>query len=126
MKGDVCAWSAVARTVSEYVDSYVLLGSQRQGMVVDVASHHVVAADHVQFGPVLGRDGRLFKTRSGATVRLADLLDEAQGKAAEVVAEQTPDIEPGELEEPATDTGIAAIKCARSARTSVCLLGRED
>ncbi len=32
---------------------------------------------HVPFGLVLGDDGKKFKTRSGDTVRLRDLLDEA-------------------------------------------------
>jgi arginyl-tRNA synthetase len=33
--------------------------------------------DHVGFGVVQGEDGKRFKTRSGDTVRLVDLLDEA-------------------------------------------------
>lgn len=32
--------------------------------------------DHVEFGVVLGEDKKKFKTRSGDTVRLVDLLDE--------------------------------------------------
>jgi arginyl-tRNA synthetase len=33
--------------------------------------------DHLGFGVVQGEDGKRFKTRSGDTVRLVDLLDEA-------------------------------------------------
>lgn len=33
--------------------------------------------DHVGFGVVQGEDGKRLKTRSGETVRLVDLLDEA-------------------------------------------------
>ncbi|NRB07054.1 MAG: arginine--tRNA ligase [Richelia sp.] len=36
---------------------------------------------HVPFGLVLGEDGKKFKTRSGDTVRLRDLLDEAVNRA---------------------------------------------
>ncbi len=36
---------------------------------------------HVPFGLVLGEDGKKFKTRSGDTVRLRDLLDEAVSRA---------------------------------------------
>ncbi len=36
---------------------------------------------HVPFGVVQGEDGKKFKTRSGETVRLKDLLDEAVGRA---------------------------------------------
>ena len=37
--------------------------------------------DHVGFGVVLGEDKKKFKTRSGATVRLIDLLDEGLERA---------------------------------------------
>lgn len=37
--------------------------------------------DHVPFGLVLGEDGKKLKTRSGETVRLRDLLDEAIARA---------------------------------------------
>ena len=40
---------------------------------------------HVWFGSILGEDGKPFKTRSGETVRLADLLDEAEERAFGVV-----------------------------------------
>lgn len=41
---------------------------------VDDDSHRL---DHIGFGTVQGEDGKRFKTRSGDTVRLVDLLDEA-------------------------------------------------
>ena len=71
-----------------------------------------VTADHVAFGTVLGADGRPFKTRSGGTVRLADLLDEAEAKAAAVITEKNPDIEPRDLAGLATATGMGAVKYA--------------
>ena len=37
--------------------------------------------EHVQFGLVLGEDRKKFKTRSGDTVRLTDLLDEGLRRA---------------------------------------------
>ena len=40
-----------------------------------------VEIDHVPFGLVLGEDGKKLKTRSGETVRLKDLLDEAIARA---------------------------------------------
>jgi len=40
---------------------------------------------HVWFGSILGEDGKPFKTRSGETVKLADLLDEAEERAFNVV-----------------------------------------
>jgi arginyl-tRNA synthetase len=40
---------------------------------VDEAKHRI---EHIDFGVVLGEDGKKFKTRSGDTVRLRDLLNE--------------------------------------------------
>ncbi|MBL7256288.1 arginine--tRNA ligase [Paractinoplanes lichenicola] len=40
-----------------------------------------VTAEHVNFGSVLGPDGKMLKTRSGDTIKLADLLDEADERA---------------------------------------------
>lgn len=38
----------------------------------------MIRIDHAGFGDVLGEDGKKFKTRSGDTVRLRDLLDKVQ------------------------------------------------
>lgn len=46
-----------------------------------------VKLEHVGFGMVLGADRKPFKTRSGGTVKLKDLLEEAVSRAAEVVRE---------------------------------------
>src|SRR5205085_1270802 len=46
---------------------------------------------HVWFGSILGDDGKPLKTRSGETVKLANLLDEAEERAFKVVREKTPD-----------------------------------
>ena len=45
-----------------------------------------VEFQHVSFGTVLGDDGRPFRTRSGDTVGLEGLLDEAVRKAGEIVS----------------------------------------
>jgi arginyl-tRNA synthetase len=42
---------------------------------------------HIPFGTVLGKDGKPFKTRSGATVGLENLLDEAVQRARTIVAD---------------------------------------
>ena len=47
-----------------------------------------VRVDHVGFGVVLGEDKKKFKTRSGDTVRLADLLDEGLKRATEKLAQK--------------------------------------
>ena len=71
-----------------------------------------VDALHLPFGTVLGTDGRPFKTRSGETVRLMDLLDEAVDRARVVVAEKSPHLGERELEERACQVGVGAVKYA--------------
>lgn len=71
-----------------------------------------VEAIHIPFGAVLGPDGRPFKTRSGGTVRLADLLDQAETTAREVIAEKSPDLDSSEIDDLAAITGIGAVKYA--------------
>ncbi|GAA2911139.1 arginine--tRNA ligase [Streptosporangium fragile] len=44
-----------------------------------------VRAEHIQIGSVLGADGKMFKTRSGESVKLLDLLEEAEIRAAAVI-----------------------------------------
>jgi arginyl-tRNA synthetase len=67
---------------------------------------------HVWFGSILGEDGKPFKTRSGDTVKLADLLDEAVERAAKVIAEKNPDMPAGERDSIANIIGLGAVKYA--------------
>ncbi|QBI56151.1 arginine--tRNA ligase [Streptomonospora litoralis] len=71
-----------------------------------------VSARHLAFGTVLGPDGRPFKTRSGETVRLMELLQEAVDRARTVVTEKNPHMPQDELEERARQVGIGAVKYA--------------
>ena len=47
-------------------------------------------AEFIGFGTMMGKDGKPFKTRSGDTVKLVDLLDEAINRAEQVVKEKNP------------------------------------
>jgi arginyl-tRNA synthetase len=71
-----------------------------------------VKLEHVWFGAILGEDGRPFKTRSGDTIRLADLLDEAEERAFAVVSTKNPDLDETERREIARIVGIGAVKYA--------------
>lgn len=44
--------------------------------------------EHMGFGIVLGEDGKRFRTRSGDTVKLKDLLDEGRDRALEKIKER--------------------------------------
>ncbi|HUR45640.1 MAG TPA: arginine--tRNA ligase [Candidatus Saccharimonadales bacterium] len=67
---------------------------------------------HVWFGSILGEDGKPFKTRSGETVKLADLLDEAEERALKVVQEKSPGMLDEQKREIARVVGIGAVKYA--------------
>jgi arginyl-tRNA synthetase len=71
-----------------------------------------VRVDHVGFGLVLGPDGKKFKTRSGDTEKLSDLLWEAIDRARAIVAERMPTTSPEEQDQLARILGISALKYA--------------
>jgi arginyl-tRNA synthetase len=67
---------------------------------------------HVWFGSILGEDGKPFKTRSGETVKLADLLDEAEERAFKIVSDKNPDLPEDQKREIARVVGLGAVKYA--------------
>ncbi len=71
-----------------------------------------VPLEHHAFGMMLGKDGRPFKTRAGGTVRLADLLDEAQDRATKLIESKSPDLDEAEKATIATTVAMAAVKYA--------------
>jgi len=70
--------------------------------------------DHIGFGTVMGEDGKRFKTRSGDTVRLVDLLDEAvnrmEASLRERIAEKKANITEDEVHQVAESIGYGAVK----------------
>ncbi|CAM3385099.1 MULTISPECIES: arginine--tRNA ligase [Yersinia] len=71
-----------------------------------------VPLEHHMFGMMLGKDGKPFKTRSGGTVKLSELLDEAIERAGKLIAEKNPDMPADELAEVVNAVGIGAVKYA--------------
>lgn len=67
---------------------------------------------HVTFGTMLGEDGKPFKTRTGGTVKLQDLLEEAVQRATAVVQEKNPDLTADQKDKIAKAVGIGAVKYA--------------
>jgi len=67
---------------------------------------------HVAFGTMMGSDGKPFKTREGGTVKLMDLLDEAESRAYDLVSEKNPDLPEHEKREIARKVGIGGVKYA--------------
>ncbi len=71
-----------------------------------------VAYQHCPFGMMMGNDGKPFKTRTGGTIKLAELLDEAVSRARTLITEKNPDYDEASLTEIATKVGIGAVKFA--------------
>lgn len=69
-------------------------------------------AEHIGFGSILGTDGKMLRTRAGASVKLVELLDEAVSRARAVVAEKNPELDATTRDEVAGAVGIGAVKYA--------------
>jgi arginyl-tRNA synthetase len=67
---------------------------------------------HVAFGNVLGSDRKMFKTRSGDTVKLMDLVDEAIERGTQQVRERNPEWSEAEIVGTGRMLGIGALKYA--------------
>lgn len=68
-------------------------------------------AVHVNFGTILGEDGKTIRTRSGGSLKLVELLSEAVDEAAAVVAERS-SLDARTQAEIARAVGIGAVKYA--------------
>lgn len=68
--------------------------------------------EHVAYGTMMGKDGKPFKTRSGDTVKLIELLDEAVKRAFDLVTGKNPEIDEETRREIAEKVGIGAVKYA--------------
>lgn len=74
--------------------------------------HDGMQLEHMGFGTMNGADGRPFKTRDGGTVKLIDLLDEAEARAYELVKAKNAELGEDELRQIARAVGIGAVKYA--------------
>jgi len=71
-----------------------------------------VRVEHVAFGLVLGSDGKKFKTRSGTTEKLIDLLYGSVSHAEKIINEKLPDLPIDDKKKLAKAIGINAVKYA--------------
>lgn len=68
--------------------------------------------EHKNFGMMLGKDGKPFKTRTGCTVKLADLLDEAIERATVLINEKNTNLSNDEKQAVIEAIGIGSVKYA--------------
>lgn len=65
---------------------------------------------HVWFGTILGEDHKAIKTRSGESLKLKDLLDEAVRRAQAIVEEKNPELSAAEKARVAEVVGLGAVR----------------
>lgn len=68
--------------------------------------------EHKNFGMMLGKDGKPFKTRTGGTVKLADLLNEAIERATVLINEKNTNLSNDEKQAVIEAIGIGSVKYA--------------
>lgn len=75
-------------------------------------SNDHVRIEHLGFGLVLGKDGRPYKSRDGGVTKLADLLDEAEKRALDLISSKESSLTDEEKNHIATAVGVASVKYA--------------
>lgn len=103
LKADRCLYFVDARQSLHFKQIYAI--ARKTGWAPEQ-----VELEHCAYGTIMGEDGKPFKTRSGDTVKLADLLDEAVERATTVVAQKNPDLSNAECVGIGRAVGIGAIK----------------
>jgi arginyl-tRNA synthetase len=78
-----------------------------------------VRLDHIMFGTILGPDNKPFKARSGESVKLMDLLEEAEQRALVIVEQKNPELPEEQKRRVARAVGIGAIKYFDLARDPI-------
>jgi arginyl-tRNA synthetase len=90
----------------------VFVTGKKAGYVSDA-----ISLEHHAFGTMMGKDGKPFKTRTGGTVKLADLLKEAMERAEKLVRQKNNDLDDQEIKEIVRKVGIGAVKYADLCKT---------
>lgn len=81
--------------------------SKKAGFVPESTS-----LEHMAFGTMMGENGKPFATRTGGTVKLIDLLEEAEQRAFDLVSEKNPDLDEASRQDIAKLVGVGAVKYA--------------
>lgn len=82
----------------------------KAAQLAGILDPHKVRVDHVPFGLVLGPDGKKFRTRSGETERLIDLLLSAISRADTLLREKNRDWTEEDYQSISKVLGLGAVK----------------
>lgn len=103
-----------ADRVLYFIDSRQHQHLQQAWMIARKAGYvpEQVSLEHHAFGMMLGKDGKPFKTRTGGTVKLSELLDEAELRAGALIAEKSADLPEAEKAKVIHAVAMGAVKYA--------------
>lgn len=110
LMADRCLYFIDARQSLHMKQVYAV--SRKAGFATDHCT-----LEHHAFGTMMGEDGKPFKTRSGDTIKLSALLDEAVVRAAQLLSDKASDLNAADAAEAARKIGIGAVKYADLAKT---------
>lgn len=71
-----------------------------------------ISLEHIAYGTMMDSSGKPFKTRSGGTTKLIELLDESVSRAYALVTEKNPELDEKERLKIAEKVGIGSVKYA--------------
>ncbi len=74
--------------------------------------HRLPELHHVTFGAVTGEDGKALRTRDGGTIKLKELLAEAEARAYALVSERSSELSEEERRAIAAVVGVASVQYA--------------
>ncbi|XP_016942003.2 probable arginine--tRNA ligase, cytoplasmic [Drosophila suzukii] len=106
---ELCDWIIYVVDSGQSTHFNTIFKAAERSGILNPSTHRV---DHVQFGVVLGEDGKKFKTRSGDTVKLADLLDEGMKRSLQQLQSRGRDqvLSPQELKDAQESLAYGCIK----------------
>lgn len=108
-----------ANRIMYFIDARQSLHMQQVFTIARKAkfANEQLSLEHLAFGTMMGNDGKPFKTRSGGTVKLAELLTEAVERAGNLVRERSTDLNDSEITEIARKVGIGSVKYSDLSKT---------
>ncbi|VEG13788.1 arginine--tRNA ligase [Moraxella cuniculi] len=105
LKADRVVLFTDARQAQHIAQAWLI--TRKAGLVPDE-----FGLEHFTFGMMLGKDGKPFKTRTGGTVKLSDLLDEAVMRATAIIEAKNPTLNDDEKSAIIDAIAIGAVKYA--------------
>jgi arginyl-tRNA synthetase len=109
---DVILYVTDVRQKLHFQQLFLAVNKWRAADLPSWGQDRTLQLEHIVFGTILGPDKKPFKTRSGDTVKLNELLGEAEARALKIVQEKNSDLSADEQQAAARTLGYGALKYA--------------